>query len=126
MMGPSKAISMPARVRSGSVGIADFMAPQQRPPPPPLISGDSRNLPSALNASSGSVRSLRSSGQTSSTRGVRFHPLTPGGTSGNDQEQQGEENDGEVDGNSQIDPNAHVTFRERLGGYLHPRDMRLV
>lgn len=130
MIGPSKAIPMPARARSGSVGIAySKMSPS---PAPPLFCDDnrtSRQLPPALNLS-GSVRSLRSSGQTPSTRNVRFHPHTSS-TSGNDQGkcEDGDRNgaggeDGEDGATCQIDPNAHVTFRERLGGYLHPRDMR--
>ena len=131
-IGPRRSMPIPARARSGSVGIA--YSTTSPPPAPPLLCDDSngtstsRPLPPALNLS-GSVRSFRLSGQSPSTRNVRFQPQTTG-TSGNDERQcEGDRNgaggeDGEDGVTCQVDPNAHVTFRERLGGYLHPRDMR--
>ena len=116
---PRASLTKPTRLRSGSVSDSSRMMP-----PPPLYSGSGGNnqrLPPTVNA-------LGSSGQPSpwsSSRSVRFHPLTPGAA--NDvnidggEEGQGGEGDGDA-----VNPteNTHVTFRERLGGYLHPRDMR--
>mmetsp|Transcript_5775 Transcript_5775/g.16270 ORF Transcript_5775/g.16270 Transcript_5775/m.16270 type:complete len:644 (+) Transcript_5775:165-2096(+) len=119
-IGPRASLTRPTRLRSGSVSVDNSTRTM---PPPPLFSescGNSQQLPPAVN-------SLGSSGQPSpwsSTRSVRFHPLTPGGANDvNGGEGEGQEGGGDGDA-SNLPENTHVTFRERLGGYLHPRDMR--
>ena len=89
-IGPRAELTRPTRLRSGSVSVGDSPA----------------------------VNAFGSSAQ-SSTRSVRFHPLTPG-LRGNDGDQGREGGEGVT---NQLE-NTQVTYRERLGGYLHPRDMR--
>ena len=120
-IGPRASLTKPTRLRSGSVSVDDS---SRMMPPPPLYSdtstdGNSQRLPPAVNT-------LGSSAQTSSwssTRSVRFHPLTPGGANDVDGNEGQEGGDGGIPNQFE---NSHVTFRERLGGYLHPRDMRWV
>ena len=116
-IGPRASLTRPTRLRSGSVGVDDS---SRTMPPPPLYSGtsgDGQRLPPSANNSGSSAQTP----SWSSTRSVRFHPLTPGGANDVDGNKGQEGGDGGV--SNQFE-NTHVTFRERLGGYLHPRDMR--
>ena len=116
-IGPRASLTKPTRLRSGSVSVDDS---SRTMPPPPLYSGtggDGQQLPPAANNFGSSVQTS----SWSSTRSVRFHHLTPGGANDVDGNEGQEGGDGGV--SNQFE-NTHVTFRERLGGYLHPRDMR--
>mmetsp|Transcript_23077 Transcript_23077/g.50017 ORF Transcript_23077/g.50017 Transcript_23077/m.50017 type:complete len:632 (+) Transcript_23077:333-2228(+) len=120
-----KAIPMTARARSGSVGSAYSTISPPLPPPP--LSSDNGHTGRAIRSAlinTGSVRTFRSAGQTPSARNVRFHPNSIRGNANQRQNEDGERNQGGEEDGEELDPNALVTFRERLGGYLHPRDMR--